>query len=117
MKGEVPMQEKFLEWLTAEAKTRGLQSDRMICKVSGLSPSVISKARLGYQPIGWDACTRIAEAFNIPQHVVLVRAGLMDPPKEDWDNEAEEMVSLFTQLSKRDRKLILSLAKHMKERE
>lgn len=105
------MQEKFLEWLTEEGKKRGLMSDRAICKATDLSPSVISKARTGTQPIGWEACSRIAEALDIPTHVVLARAGHMENPRDKWDVETEELIEKFVMLSPRDREEIMILVR------
>jgi hypothetical protein len=105
------MQEDFLEWLTEEGKKRGLQSDRQICAYCNLSPSVVSKARTGTQPIGWEACVRIADAYDVPPHVVLVKAGHMDAPLEDFDAQTEELIELFNRLSKRDREEIMTLVR------
>lgn len=110
------MQEKFLDWLTEEGKKRGLMSDRAICKATDLSPSVISKARTGTQPIGFEACARIAEAFNIPTHVVLARAGHIDNPREKWDVETEELIEKFVTLSPRDREEIMMLVRLKSQR-
>ena len=105
------MQEDFLDWLTEEGVKRGLMSDRAICRATDLSPSVISKARTNTQPVGMEACTRIAEAFDIPTHVVLARAGHMENVRDKWDVETEELIEKFVTLSPRDREEIMMLVR------
>lgn len=106
------MQTKLLEWIDEEAPKRGLYNDRMICKAAGLTPSVLSKARSGYQPIGWEACLKIADAFSVPQQVTLVLGGHIDPPKNNWSHETEELLSLFANMDAKDREEIMLLIRH-----
>jgi len=105
------MQKEFLEWLEKEAKGRGLASDRMISKFANISPSIISRVRNKQSPIGWEACTKIADAFNVPKHVVLMKAGHIDPPKHMYDADADQLVNMFQQLSKEDKEEIIHIVK------
>jgi hypothetical protein len=109
---EYEMQEEFLKWLSEEGKKRGLHNDRRLCLAAGLSPSVISKARLDTQPIGWEACLKFAEALQVPESVVLVKAGHIPPPKPDWDSLTEELVDIFQRLSKKDKEELMFLARY-----
>ena len=108
LKGFV-MQEKLLEWIDKEAPARGFHNDRAVAQAADLSPSVFSKTRKGYQPLGWEACIKIANAFNVPQHVVLVLGGHIDEPRKGWDAETEEIIDLYSKLSEKDREEILFL--------
>lgn len=101
----------FIEWLDVELDQRGW-SDYKLAKVAHISHPVISKARAGLQPIGWDACVRIADALELPPHLVLEKAGLLPPsPLSQSDPELDELAFLFQQLLEEDRARILSIAR------
>ena len=103
------MQEELLNWLDIEGPKRGLNNDLAICDAAGLSTSVISKSRTGYQLIGWEACIKIAKAMGVPAQVVLIKGGHLEPMADDWDPETVEMVELFADMQHTDREEILML--------
>lgn len=99
----------FMEWLQSELDKRNWSSYELT-KRAGLSHSVMSKARLDKQPLGWEACAKIAKALDMPPEEVLRRAGYL-PPVPTAEAELEELAHLFSQLSLDDRKRILSIAR------
>jgi transcriptional regulator with XRE-family HTH domain len=97
----------FLEWLDKILLQRGI-TDSQLAKQAGISHTVISKARSGLQPIGWEACTAIAKALEIPQSDVLIIAGHLERPpayvegKAEWD-------ALYDKLSTEDLEEMMAL--------
>jgi len=109
------MQTELIEWLDDKLRER-FMNDRQLAIRADISPSMISKVRQGKQDMGWEACIKIADALNIPPLVVLVKAGYIDPPDQDWDPETEELVRMFAKVSKKDRAEILLLLRHKLEK-
>jgi transcriptional regulator with XRE-family HTH domain len=102
-------QTEFINWLDEQLKQRGW-TDSQLSKKAGISHSVISKARKGERPIGWDACVAISNALKLSPVIVLRHANLL-PPEPDVDLELDELAYLYQQLPEEDRKRILSIAR------
>lgn len=110
---KVSLQEidSFMDWLQGELDKRNWSSYELT-KRARLSHSVMSKARNDKQPLGYDACIRIAKALELPATLVLQKAGLLpESPLENPDPELDEMAFLFEQLSEEDRTRIISIAR------
>ncbi len=67
---------KLMAWLDDELRKREW-SDYRLAKKANLAPSVISKARNNARPMGWKACTAIANALYVPLQTVLELAGYL----------------------------------------
>lgn len=106
------LQEKLLNWLDVEGPKRGLNNDRDIALRAGISPSVISKARTGFQPIGWDACVKLAKPFGVSGQSILVLGGHLDAAKDYFDPETEELIEKFAQLDEPGRQEILMILRY-----
>lgn len=111
--GNISLPEKtntFIDWLNSELNSRGW-TDYELAKRAKISPSVISRARIGSLP-KYSACNSIASAMKIPLETVLRKAGLLpENATTNLDREIDEMSYLFQQLSPDDRKRVLSIAR------
>jgi len=111
--GNISLPEKtdeFIDWLNSELNSRGW-TDYELAKRAKISPSVISRARIGSLP-KYAACNSIASAMKIPLETVLRKAGLLPENTSTQSNpEIDELAYLFQQLSAEDRKHILSIAR------
>lgn len=87
------MPEAFWAWLDAQLDTRGW-SDRELADNAGIANSVISKARSGIQPIGYDACKAIGTALGVTDEFILRLAGLINKPT-GWTAERDEWAGLI----------------------
>lgn len=94
-----------------------IASDRKLALKADISSSTISKARTGMQEIGWEACVKIADALGVSRQIVLVKAGHLDAPTDDWDAETEELVDLFANVAPEDREMILLILRHKAQSE
>lgn len=83
----------FFEWLDAILEERGMNDNQLSVK-AGISNSVISKARSGYQAIGYEACRSIADALKVRESLVLQLAGHLKPD-EDLGPTQQEWLSLI----------------------
>lgn len=99
--------ERFIFWIDEHLERLGW-SDRQLALRAGIAPSVISKARSGLRPIGWEACLAIANALNLPPELVLQKAGHL-PPTDQAD--ISELAHLFQQLGPEDRQRVLDIAR------
>ena len=106
---------KFLSWLDREMSKKGW-SDAQLAKKAGISHPVISKARSGIQPIGWEACVAIATALELPPETVLREAGLL-PKKTKEDPLNQEILFLVGKLPLEDQQEILEIARMKLERQ
>ena len=106
---------KFITWLDGETSKRGL-SDAQLAKKAGISHPVISKARSGIQPIGWEACVAIATALELPPDTVLIKAGLL-PAKAEESPLNDEIIYLMGTLPLDDQTEILNIARMKLERQ
>lgn len=87
------MPPEFWDWYDGKRKELDL-SDRQVADKAGISNSVISKARSGEQPIRYEACIKIAEAFGDPPEMVLRLAGLL-PRSRGYRPSADEWSALI----------------------
>jgi transcriptional regulator with XRE-family HTH domain len=101
-------QMRFIDWLDRELSERGW-NDHQLANRSGISHSVISKARHGTAP-KWEACAAIAEALNLPADLVFRQAGLL-PILPDEESALAELRALLPQLSGRDRIELVQIAR------
>lgn len=99
--------DNFILWIDEQIRHLGW-SDRQLALHAGISPSVISKARSGLRPIGWEACIAIANALNLPPDLVLQKAGHLPTTEQA---EIGELSHIYQQLGSKDRKRILDIAR------
>ena len=104
----------FLEWLDNILRQKNM-TDYQLAKRAEISHSVLSKARAGMQSIGWDACTAIATALEIPQSEVLIMAGHLEKPPKYVPGQAE-WDALYEKLSVEDREELIAMARLKTER-
>jgi len=107
--------DEFFTWLDAYMKDLEL-TDNKLAKRARLSPSVISKARSGYQGIGWEASAAIARTLNLPPEIVFRKAGLLPPQDDERSLDVEELLILFSGLDMDDKEELLQLARLKLER-
>jgi transcriptional regulator with XRE-family HTH domain len=109
--------DEFFKWLDIRMQDMGL-NDQQLAKKAGIAPSVISKARSGYQGIGYDAACAIADALEIHPTVVMFRAKLLPPMTDGTSPESIEMNDLFSRLPLDEQEDLLGNArmKHSKVR-
>jgi transcriptional regulator with XRE-family HTH domain len=88
---------EFFSWLDKRLDQLVI-SERELCRRAGLSHSVISKARSGIQPIGYEACIAIAGPLNEQPETVLRLAGHL-PKQPDWNPKLDRLLGLFNRLS------------------
>lgn len=98
----------FFLWLNERESLLGLNDNQLAIRAE-ISNSVISKAKSSVQPMGWDACDRLAKALGVPSEEFMRRAGLLPTPPQH-DPEVEELVYIFRQLKGDDRRDMLDLA-------
>lgn len=106
--------QEFFVWLDDWLSDQGI-SERELARRAGLSHSVISKARNGIQPIGYEACEKLSLAMNVPAETVFRLAGLL-PSNGKSDPEGDELVEIFSQLDEDDQDDLLQLARTKVER-
>ena len=99
--------ELFNRWLTGELKRRGW-SDYHLAKKSGLTPSVISRARAGTLP-KWDACVKIASGLSLPAEFVFRAAGLL-PENPGEDPALAKLIMLYNRANPAQRIEIIHFA-------
>ena len=104
----------FLDWLDGILSQKGM-TDYQLAKAANISHTVISKARSGLQPIGWEACSAIARALEIPQSEVLIMAGHLERPRDHVPGQAE-WDDLYDRLTKEDREELMAMARLKVER-
>lgn len=117
--------ENYLEmppdfWAWFDGKQRELfLSDRQIASKAKISNSVISKARNGVSPIGYEALAKLAEAFDTPVSTVYRLAGLLKK-EEAITPEMADFMKLFSSLSDQDQEEMLAMmrvrAEHNRKR-
>lgn len=105
---------EFIAWLDDVLARLGM-SDHEFSQVAKVGHSVISRARAGTGP-GYEACTKMATAAGVAPEMVMRLAGLLPQPPE-WTPGADEMASLFGQMSEGDQSEILGLARIKVERQ
>lgn len=86
----------FLSWLDEKLREKGW-TDNQLAIHAGITHPVISKARSGIQPVGYEAGVKIAKALDIPPALFLEKAGLL-PPTSEMNKNEKELVFLFQQL-------------------
>jgi len=101
--------EIFLTWLDNELNLRNW-NDHQLCLKAGISNSVISKARAGLRPIGWDACVAIASALDYPAETVFKRAGLL-PSEDEKSIIDKQIIHIVQQLDSEDQNELLEIAR------
>lgn len=99
----------FFEWLDALLRQRELNDNQLAIK-AGISNSVISKARTGLQPIGYEALAKIADALYVPRPTVWQLAGY-DRPAAEATPARDEWVGLFDLLTPDDHAELLAIAR------
>jgi transcriptional regulator with XRE-family HTH domain len=98
---------KFLAWLNIQLDAKGW-SDYQLAKKAGIAHSVLSKARSGVRPIGWDACVSIAEALDLPPELVLQEAGHL-PERKNAGPTLEEANFKLSKLPEWQQKMVLRM--------
>lgn len=113
--------ENYLEmppgfWHWFDGKQRELfLSDRQIANKAKISNSVISKARNGVSPIGFEALAKIAKAFDTRVSTVYKLAGLLEED-EILSPEKAEFMKLLDTLSDQDQEELLAMMRVRAER-
>ena len=103
-------QRQLLEFIDKQLKARSW-NDTQLAQKANISPSVLSKARSGYQPLGWEVCLAIAKAFNVDPISVLIMAGhLPNMERPKWSPEREQWNMVFDQLPVDEREELLKFA-------
>jgi hypothetical protein len=108
-KGAKPqMSALFWRWFDERRKQPEFDlSDSGVASKAKIAQSVISKARSGAQPIGYEALGKIADALQTPRMTVWALAGLVDP-KEALTPEQAALNAMFDELSEMDREEVLA---------
>jgi hypothetical protein len=97
--------ETFFEFLDVLLHQEGW-SDYRLSKKANLSGAFMPNLRKGAK-IGYEACSRIADALGVPRTEMYVRAGLDQVPAglriviENWRNLTDEEVADYTHLAER----------------
>lgn len=102
------MSDKFANWLNERMKERGWNQSET-AERANLSRTTISDFLASTAPIGFEACNKLAKAFNIYPPEVFRIAGLI-PPVPEKDTKIEILVHRFSQLNNNDQQTILDLA-------
>lgn len=97
----------FWRWFDERQKDFDL-NDSGVAGKAKIAQSVISKARSGVQPIGYEALSKIADALETPVTTVFALAGLIDA-KEALSPEKAALNSMFDDLSELDREEVLAI--------
>jgi len=105
------MSDKFANWLNEKMKERGWNQTETAQKAK-LSRTTISDFLAGTAPIGFEACNKLAKAFNVYPPEVFRIAGLI-PAIPEKDAKTETLVFRFSQLNNEDQQTILDLAKFL----
>ena len=109
------IQVALLEWIDENAQKKGFKSDRQLAIAADLSASAISKARRGTQKLGYDACSRIAEAMGVSRQLTLTLGGHLEPEPE-WTPEITQVVYAFMELpDDKTRKQALDMIRILKK--
>ena len=106
---------EFFKWLDKKLDDLGL-NDYQLSLRAGISNSVLSKARSGTQPIGYEACYAIADSLGERPETVMRLAGLL-PKEPGWSSEHAEWNDLFDKLNEENREELLALGKVKAKRE
>jgi len=101
------MSEKFTNWLNTMMSERGWNQTETANK-SDLSRTTISDFLAGTAPIGFEACNKLAKAFNAYSPDVFRIAGLI-PNIPQKNAETERMLFMLDRLSDKDRQTILDM--------
>lgn len=111
MKSEISETPKqFFVWLDRRLDELGLNDNRLAIK-AGISNSVISKARSGLQPIGFDACKKLAGPLGVSTEHILRLAGHLEP-EPGWSPERDEWNHLFGAITDEQREMLLTTARN-----
>lgn len=73
--------ETFSEWLQIGLKKRDWNQSDLVRK-SNLSSGQVSRLISGSRGPGVETCQAIAQAFGIPEELVMQKAGLLSTPEE-----------------------------------
>jgi len=84
----------FVQWIETELKKRNWNRAELARK-SGLSTAALSHIYAGTRNPGSTLCKAIARAFNLPESVVFLAAGVMEPTN-DIDPAYEELKYWFS---------------------
>lgn len=101
------MSEKFANWLNERMKEKGWNQTETATH-AGLSRTTISDFLSNTAPIGFEACNKLAKAFNVYPPEVFRIAKLI-PEIPDKDEKLEILAYRFSQLNKDDQQTILDL--------
>ena len=105
------MSEKFANWLNEQMKERGWNQSETAVRAD-LSRTTISDFLSNTAPIGFEACNKLAKAFNIYPPEVFRIAGLI-PAAPVKDEKLETLIHRFSQLNNDDQQTILELARFL----
>jgi transcriptional regulator with XRE-family HTH domain len=103
----------FVDWLNTQLAQRDWTNSKLAQK-SGMAPSTISMVISRQANPGWDFCKAVASAFGIPPEHVFRRAGLLSP-KPESDEEVEELLYYYEQLSPQEQRHLLITARALSE--
>jgi transcriptional regulator with XRE-family HTH domain len=102
------MTPEFWEWFESCKAALDLTTDRQAARKAGIASSVISKARTGVQPIGYEALAQIAKAFKTPTATVFRLAGLLEK-EEPLTPEKAAWAAVFDELTPMDQEELLAI--------
>lgn len=99
----------FWKWFDGVRREKDY-SDRQMAEAAKISHSVISKARSGTQPIGYDALVKIGSAFGLSAPMMLKLAGRTGQD-EALSPEQQAWLAIFDALDEIDREEMLAIGR------
>src|SRR4051812_18120119 len=101
------MPQQFWAWFDVQQKELGL-NDSQVARLARVAHSVISKARNGMQPIGYEALSKIAPVLQTPISTAYALAGYIEPGGA-LSPEKAALMAMFDELSDDDREEVLAI--------
>lgn len=100
----------FSDWLLEQLRERKW-SQAQLARASGLTPQAISNyINRNVQKPDEDALAALARGLKLPVQTVYRAAGMYLPSQSNFDEETEQMVHIFEQLTEEDQEAVLGLA-------
>jgi transcriptional regulator with XRE-family HTH domain len=106
----INMNDEFTKWLLKELDQRDW-SQAKLARLGGFSRSSLSRILNGQRKIGVDVASKIADALSLPPEVVFQKAGLLKI-KEPGNEQLQELVTLYEQLSDIAQHEVLLIVRH-----
>jgi transcriptional regulator with XRE-family HTH domain len=93
------MPPEFWQWLDEQLRVQGL-NDSKLARRAGIGRTVISRARHGFQGLGFTVCLAIAHALEASPTQVLTLGGLLEKePMLESLPAAQELLWLWMKLA------------------